>query len=830
MNIRRLIKNGIIVAAALVTGMVVTKGVTSAASVTEVAINATNFPDSAFRAYISASFDSDKNGILSAKEIDAVTSINVRGRNITNMTGLAYFSALKSLNCSSNNISSLAVGGNTALTYLNASNNNLKTLVTSSNTLLRTLICNGNNITSLSLANNPELNYVDVSDNEIATLDFSKCKAIAILNVSDNQLVNLNLKGNTTITTLIANANKLVSLNLSENKVLTSLNVADNRIVSLNLSANNSLTTIDCSNNELINVTLPVSVETLACSNNDLYRLDVTALASLKSLDVSDNYLYNLDVSANKELASLNASGNRLGAIDIASNSKLKAEQLLVANNRREVYMNYEGEVMVSEAGIIVDRITSIATSSVVTGQALTADVSGAALIVKNPDNAPDKIDYSYNMGNDIVRDFELLPILNKRLMPDKRTVSVYLNDSNESYPLYVNAIGGADRINWAIGDSRVATIDGNGILKPVSTGTTTVTASAIGVDAAVFTINVYKQPAGINVANIDTQYYTGKAVTPEPMVKDGDVLLVKDKDYTLSYENNIEAGTAIVTIKGCGDYSFVIERRFDICYNIATLTASAIPDQIYTGSAVTPDVSVKNGNYTLVKDKDYTLSYMNNVNIGTGIVTITGIGRYAGVKIQSFNICVPQVTNLVKSGNSQKQIVLKWDKVEGATGYRVYKYNPTTKKYAFLKQVAGSDNCTYTDTGLTAGTNYRYRVRAYVTIGGIKNYGAYSTKLKTYTKFKKVSLTAKAGNKGSKKAILKWKKISGVTGYRVYMKKGTGKFTKIKEIKGSTKVSYTKTKLSAGKTYYFKVRAFKTVDGKNIYGTYSTIKTVIAK
>ena len=283
----------------------------------------------------------------------------------------------------------------------------------------------------------------------------------------------------------------------------------------------------------------------------------------------------------------------------------------------------------------------------------------------------------------------------------------------------------------------------------------------------------------------------------------------------------------SIITINGKGKYSFKLSRRFSICYNIATLTATAIPDQLFTGSAVTPDVVIMNGAYRLEKGKDYTLTYMNNTAIGTGIVTITGTAKYAGVKVQSFNILVPQVTNLVKKGNVKTSITLTWDKIDGVTGYRVYRYNPATKKYAFLKQVAGSTNNTYTDKSLTAGTQYRYRVRAYVKVNNVNSYGKYSAKYKTYTKFKKAALKTKAGKK---KATLSWKKITGVTGYRVYMKNRKGKYAKIKELKGAGKIKYTKTGLKRGKTYYFRVRAFKTVNGSNIYGAYSTIKTVIAK
>ena len=80
----------------------------------------------------------------------------------------------------------------------------------------------------------------------------------------------------------------------------------------------------------------------------------------------------------------------------------------------------------------------------------------------------------------------------------------------------------------------------------------------------------------------------------------------------------------------------------------------------------------------------------------------------------------------------------------------------------------------------------------------------------------------------GAGKATISWKKISGALGYRVYMATSkNGKYTKVKDItKGST-VKYTKSSLKKGKTYYFKVRAYRTVDKKNVYSSYSSKKSV---
>ncbi|MCI6770938.1 MAG: fibronectin type III domain-containing protein [Oscillospiraceae bacterium] len=83
----------------------------------------------------------------------------------------------------------------------------------------------------------------------------------------------------------------------------------------------------------------------------------------------------------------------------------------------------------------------------------------------------------------------------------------------------------------------------------------------------------------------------------------------------------------------------------------------------------------------------------------------------------------------------------------------------------------------------------------------------------------------------GTKKAILKWNKQTGATGYVVYMATSkTGKYSKIATLKGNSAVSYTKTGLTKGRTYYFKVAAYKTVGSSNLYGSFSAVKAVKVK
>ncbi|MCI8307833.1 MAG: hypothetical protein HFH14_07270 [Lachnospiraceae bacterium] len=800
--------------------IIMSAGIAAAAD-TGVAVNEVNFPDSGFRAYVEQTIDTDGSKSLSAEEIAKTTYINVRSRGIKNLKGIETFTSLKTLNCGGNELASIDVKANTQMESLDASNNKLTSLDVSANKSLRTLSVDGNMMQSINLDYNPALETLDVSKNELMSMDITKCTRLVSLSASNNQLASIDMSKNGQLATVNLAGNRLTSIDVSANTLVSTLNISDNKIVLLDVSANSALLYLDCSYNSLIDVKAPAGIVTITANNNNIADLDVKAMEGLKSLNVADNSLYNLDVQSNKALENLDVSGNHLAALDITNNTALKKENVNASRNKREIYVNQTNEAELEGTYIDIEKIVKISTADAATGQAFTIGKDG---------KVPEKVNYTYELGNEAQADFEVVPVMNKKILAKNNTINIYLfkNGTQPEYPLSVIALGGAADVKWSSTDSNIVTVNENGGIIPKAIGQTTVIAAAYGFDSARITVNVLGESENVTVGAIDNQYYTGAEVKPEPVVKIGDKVLVKGTDYTVSYQNNVNVGTAYVLVRGTGRYSFSVSKKFNICYNIANMVSDAIGDQLYTGGEIRPGVVLKNGSYVLVKDVDYTLSYSNNIALGTAIVTITGKGDYAGVKIQSFNIVVPQVTNLVVSKFYAKKLTLSWTPIAGVTGYRIYKYNPTTKKYAFLKQLNGSATNTYTDEKLTQGTQYRYRVRAFIKVNDKNVYGKYSTKLKTYTKPKKVTLKAKAG---TRKATLTWSKVTGATGYRVYMKKsGSSKFSKIKQItKGST-VSYTKTKLTKGKTYYFKVRAFRTVNGKKIYGAYSKIKTVIVK
>lgn len=786
-----------------------------------VAVNEANFPDSSFRAYVEQTIDTDGNKSLSAEEIANTTYINVRSRGIKNLKGIEKFTSLKTLNCGGNELTAVDVKDNTELESLDASNNKLTSVDLSSNKSLRTLSVEGNLIQSVKLDANSALETLDVSKNELMSMDITKCTRLVSFSASNNQLSNIDMSKNTQLATVDLAGNRLTSVNLSSNTLVSTLNLSDNRIVLLDLSANNALLYLDCSYNSLVDVKAPANIATFTANNNNITDLDLKAMEGLKSLNVADNSLYSIDVESNKALEYLDVSGNHLAALDITNNTGLKEENVNASRNSREIYVNQTNEADLTGTYISIDKIVNIETADVATGEGLTIGKDG---------KVPEKVSYTYELGNGAKTSFEVVPVMSKKIIAKNKTLNIYImkNGSQPEYPLSVLTLGGQSDVKWSSADSKIATVNEKGGIIPAAIGQTTITAAADGFDSALITVNVLGESENVTVGTIDNQYYTGAEIKPEPVVKSGDKVLVKGVDYTVSYQNNVNVGTAYVLVKGTGNYSFSVSKTFNICYNIANMVSDAIGDQLYTGGEIRPGVVLRNGSYVLVKDVDYTLSYTNNIALGTAIITITGKGDYAGVKIQSFNIVVPQVSNLVVSKYYAKKLTLSWNPIAGVTGYRIYKYNPTNKKYEFLKQLNGSATNSYTDENLTQGTQYRYRVRAFIKVNDKNVYGKYCTKLKTYTKPKKVTLKAKAG---TRKATLSWSRVTGATGYRVYMKKsGNSNFSKIKQISKGSTVSYSKSGLTKGKTYYFKVRAYRTVNGKKIYGAYSKIKTVIVK
>jgi len=277
-------------------------------------INEENFPDEIFRNYIKETFDTDRNGVLSATEISGINYINVskedeahENEKISSLKGIEYFTSLTYLNCCNNNLTSLDVSNNTALTTLYCYNNNLTSLDVSNNTALTTLYCYNNNLTSLDVSNNTMLTYLDCTNNNLTSLDVSKNTALTELYCYTNNLTSLDVSNNTVLGYLYCHTNNLTSLDLSKNTALTYLECHNNNLTSLDVSNNTALKKLSCDNNKLtsLDVSKNTALESLNCQINNLTSLDVSNNTSLTTLSCDNNNLTSLDVRNNPLLVNL---------------------------------------------------------------------------------------------------------------------------------------------------------------------------------------------------------------------------------------------------------------------------------------------------------------------------------------------------------------------------------------------------------------------------------------------------------------------------------------------------------------------------------------------
>ncbi len=225
--------------------------------------------------------------------------------------------------------------------------------------------------------------------------------------------------------------------------------------------------------------------------------------------------------------------------------------------------------------------------------------------------------------------------------------------------------------------------------------------------------------------------------------------------------------------------------------------------------------IKVNGKTVTLKKGTDYTVSYSNNTKIGTATVTIKGKGNYSGTVKKTFKI-VPAKTTLKSLSMSGKSIKVTWSKVSGASGYGVYR-KTSDGSWKLIKTITSGSTVSYTDSSVTAGVKYYYRVRAYKTSGSSKIWGSYSSSKSKTCKPGTVTLVS-AKLTSATKAKITWKSQSTADGYYVYRKSGDS-WKKIATVTSGT--SYTDSGLSYGKTYTYTVKAYWKSGDSTIGGYY---------
>lgn len=228
---------------------------------------------------------------------------------------------------------------------------------------------------------------------------------------------------------------------------------------------------------------------------------------------------------------------------------------------------------------------------------------------------------------------------------------------------------------------------------------------------------------SNVEVSNIPNKTYLGKSITPNSYIKLNGITLTKNVDYKLTYTNNVNVGTATMTITGIGNYTGSKSINFKIvAVSGIKVKYPTITNQTYTGSQIKPNIELKYGNVILKQGTDYSITYGVNKEVGIGRVKITFKGNYTGTRILTF-VIVPTSPTITSARNPKTKVArIYYSESVGATGYQIAYRERGSSKWNYTRTTALYRNITNLNIN-----KYEIKVRAYSTINGSNYYGTWS-------------------------------------------------------------------------------------------------------
>jgi fibronectin type 3 domain-containing protein len=183
----------------------------------------------------------------------------------------------------------------------------------------------------------------------------------------------------------------------------------------------------------------------------------------------------------------------------------------------------------------------------------------------------------------------------------------------------------------------------------------------------------------------------------------------------------------------------------------------------------------------------------------------------------------IPSAPTSVKADSSSyNSIRTSWTAVSGANGYNIYRATSSTGTYSY---VATTTSTNFNNTGLTTNQSYYYKIKAYSSVGTTKVYSNFSTVVNAKP-IPSVPANFKVTRLSSTSIKLTWSAVSGASGYEVYRStSSTGTYSLIKS---TTSLYFTNSSLITGRTYYYKLRAYRTVGTTKVYSGWTTVNSVI--
>lgn len=316
--------------------------------------------------------------------------------------------------------------------------------------------------------------------------------------------------------------------------------------------------------------------------------------------------------------------------------------------------------------------------------------------------------------------------------------------------------------------------------------------AGCLALDKAVFGGEYVKIDQVFDYKNMPVVYYPSKSTTSW-------------KSYTGAKRNY--ANTTKITLSG---------NRSAVVGGKTTLKATITPNTTSVGNLVY--FSSSNPSIATVSSSGVVTAKSS----GSVVITATTInGTTASTTIK---VNPKAVTNVTAVPLTTSSVKITWNAGSESTAYIIYRSTSANGTYTKL---ATTLNRTYTDKGLTKGKTYYYKVRAYMNSGSV----AYQSTMSPAVSVKATSpapATVKATKYKAGTATIQWSKAIGAEGYQVaYATSPNGTFYAAKDVTSGSTLALRKGGLTPGKTYYFKVRSYITVNGTKVYSNFTNTVAV---
>ena len=397
-------------------------------------------------------------------------------KNSLTKLDLSIHSRMDYLKCNDNNLTELRVDNCSKLRTLYCYRNKLTELTLNGKSELTTLNCEQNNLTDLELKGVTKLPFIQCDYNPLSSLDVSQCASLEVLYCRNCSLTSLDLSSNSKLRDLDCRNNQITQLNLNGCSNLKQICCYSNFLNSLDLSSTDKIEYLTCYSNNISNLNLSCfeSLQSVLCNNNPLTELDVRQNPQLVKIDCSDTGITSIDLSQNPELGYIKCTGTGITLLDLRNNSKstkpgCDSGTKVVWSDEDLGWSTVNGNTY-----YVVDDGTTPKTSHLATGL---MEISGRKFY----------FDDHGVLQTDILIPSQITTVPSSITMTVWDTVTVQVDSEPEG-------ITGDDLV-WISENESVVTVNEDGTIFPVSTGTTSVTVSSVYDKSVMYVIPVTVRP-----------------------------------------------------------------------------------------------------------------------------------------------------------------------------------------------------------------------------------------------------------------------------------------------------------------------------------------------